>query len=246
MASGTRYWLVMPAAGASRRFGGAGPKQHLPLAGRTVLELALQLFKDDTRCLGIALALSQAALADQPLRERLGDKVSAVAGGQRRCDSVLAGLAALARAGADDWVLVHDAARPCLSAADLEQLLAAGTQHPVGALLADPLSDTLKRADAASGCEGTVDRSGLWRALTPQMFRYRALRAALQAAIDKGRAPTDEAQAMEWQGLRPLLIAARDSNIKITNEHDLALALAIISARAGQAQTPAAVTGTHP
>ena len=233
-----RYWLVMPAAGASERFGGTEPKQHMPLAGRTVLELALQPFTDDPRCQGIALALAPPALADKALRGRLGLKVAPIAGGVRRCDSVLAGLTALRMAADADWVLVHDAARPCLSAADLEQLLAAGARHAVGALLADPVTDTLKRDDGASGCECTVDRRALWRALTPQMFRYGALRAALEAAIAAGREPTDEAQAMEWQGARPLLVAARDSNIKLTRGPDLALAVTIFAARAGRGTQP--------
>jgi 2-C-methyl-D-erythritol 4-phosphate cytidylyltransferase len=229
-----RYWLVMPAAGASRRFGAAHPKLHRPLAGRTVLEVALQPFIDDERCLGIALALQPQALASGELRARLVHKVLAVAGGARRCDSVLAGLVALSGAGADDWVLVHDAARPCLSTADLDALLAAGAGQAIGAVLAEPVADTLKRADAASASEATVDRRGLWRALTPQMFRHGALRAALQAALAAGREPTDEAQAMEWQGGRPLL-AARDANIKITSPKDLELAAAILAARAGEA-----------
>jgi 2-C-methyl-D-erythritol 4-phosphate cytidylyltransferase len=228
-----RYWLVMPAAGASRRFGEGAAKQHMALAGRTVLELALHLFADDVRCRGIALALAPAALADERLRRALAAKVTAVPGGARRCDSVLAGLAALdGRAGADDWVLVHDAARPCLSAADLERLLQAGAAHPLGALLAAPVSDTLKRADGALGSECTVDRAPLWRALTPQMFRYGALCAALRSALSAGREPTDEAQAMEWQGGRPLLVAGQDSNIKITSRQDLAVATAILVARA--------------
>jgi 2-C-methyl-D-erythritol 4-phosphate cytidylyltransferase len=234
-----RYWLVMPAAGASRRFGEGAAKQHVALAGRTVLELALQLFLDDERCLGIGLALAPAALADERARRTLAAKVSPVEGGARRCDSVLAGLAALGgRAAAEDWVLVHDAARPCLSAADLQRLLQAGSAHPLGALLAAPVTDTLKRADGAQGSECTVDRAPLWRALTPQMFRYGALCAALRSAVAAGREPTDEAQAMEWQGGRPLLVAAQDSNIKITSRQDLAVATAILAARAAWSDQP--------
>ena len=154
----------MPAAGASRRFGGVGSKLREPLAGRTVLEVALQVFSQDSRCLGVALALAPDALASPELRARLAARVMAVAGGARRCDSVLAGLEALAGAGAgeQDWVLVHDAARPCLSPADLERLLDAGSAHPVGALLAEPVTDTdqaqrrrveLRRAPSiAAGC----------------------------------------------------------------------------------------------
>jgi 2-C-methyl-D-erythritol 4-phosphate cytidylyltransferase len=234
VSQGTRYWLVMPAAGASRRFGEAQPKQHQTLAGSTVLELSLRLFSDDVRCLGIALALAAADLGDSRLRGRWPATLTPVRGGKRRCDSVLAGLEALSgRAQSQDWVLVHDAARPCLSARDLEELLRRGAAHPLGALLATPVTDTLKRADAALGSECTVDRAALWRAQTPQMFRYAPLREALQEALRAGREPTDEAQAMEWQGGRPLLIASQDSNIKITSRQDLALAAAILASRAG-------------
>ncbi len=229
----------MPAAGASRRFGSGNPKLHRPLAGRTVLEVALQTFSGDGNCRGIALALEPAALADPELRARLGRQVIPVAGGARRCDSVLAALSALVGAGEQDWVLVHDAARPCLSRADLDRLLEAGAPHPVGALLGEPVADTLKRADASSACESTVDRRGLWRAQTPQMFRYGPLRHALQAALAAGHEPTDEAQAMEWQGARALLVAARDGNLKITTPSDLDLAAAILTARGMRSGTPA-------
>jgi 2-C-methyl-D-erythritol 4-phosphate cytidylyltransferase len=226
----------MPAAGTGLRFGGDAPKQHVPLDGRTVLDRALQLFCEDPACLGIALALSPADMADEGLRGRLAAKVEPVLGGSRRCDSVLAALTALGRrAATDDWVLVHDAARPCLSTADLRRLLHEGGSHRVGALLAAPVTDTLKQADKELESTGTVDRTTLWRALTPQMFRYGPLCAALRSAVAAGREPTDEAQAMEWQGHRPLLVVAHDSNIKITSRQDLDLALAILAARAGQA-----------
>jgi 2-C-methyl-D-erythritol 4-phosphate cytidylyltransferase len=239
-----RYWLVMPAAGASRRFGGAPSKLLEPLVGRTVLEHSLRLFLGDARCAAIALALGPAALADRALRARLGTRILAVAGGAARCDSVLLGLDALAPQAADaDWVLVHDAARPCLSAADLENLLGVGMTQPLGALLGTPLADTLKRADAAGASELTLDRNTLWQAQTPQMFRYAPLRAALQAARAAGREPTDEAQAMEWQGGRPLLVAARDANVKITCRQDLELAAAIIAARDARLARSGAAAG---
>ena len=231
-----RYWLVMPAAGASLRFGGALPKQHTALAGRTVLELALQPFLDDARCAGVVLALGAAALADAGLRGRLPSQVLAVAGGAQRSDSVRQGLAALdSRAAGEDWVLVHDAARPCLSSADRDRLLTAGAATVNGALLAAPVTDTIKQADAARCSERTVDRGVLWRALTPQMFRFGALRRALDAARDAGRTPTDEAQAMEWSGVRALLVAAQDNNLKVTSREDLALAAAVLAARTSTA-----------
>jgi len=233
-----RYWLVMPAAGASQRFGGTRPKQHMALAGRTVLEVALQLFLDDARCAGIALALTEEALADGALRRRLGARVQAVAGGAQRCESVRLALASLeSRAAVDDWVLVHDAARACLSRRDLDRLLQVGAGESAGALLAVPVSDTIKQADTSLLAERTLDRSALWQALTPQMFRFGPLQAALQGARAAGRTPTDEAQAMEWQGARPKLVAALDSNPKITNPEDLLLAAAI---RAARLETPGA------
>jgi 2-C-methyl-D-erythritol 4-phosphate cytidylyltransferase len=237
-----RYWVVIPAAGAGRRFGGARPKQHWPLAGSTVLELALRPFNADARCVAVALALDSVALADAALRSRLGARVAAIEGGAERPDSVLRGLDALAGLQGEpgrgppaesDWVLVHDAARPCLSAQDLERLLVAGAAHQQGALLAAPVADTLKSAGPDGCCSGTVERAALWRALTPQMFRFGPLRAALRAARSAGRTPTDEAQAMEWQGVRALLVQAADSNIKITDRADLVVAAAILSGRRG-------------
>jgi 2-C-methyl-D-erythritol 4-phosphate cytidylyltransferase len=235
-----RYWVVMPAAGAGRRFGADLPKQHWPLAGSTVLELALRPFTSDPRCVAVALVLDPMGLSDAALCSRLEARVARVAGGTERPDSVLRGLDALAQpAGApareppreSDWVLVHDAARPCLSPRDLERLLDAGAAHPQGALLAAPVADTLKRAGADGCCTGTVEREALWRALTPQMFRFGPLRAALRAARAAGRTPTDEAQAMEWEGVRALLVHAADGNIKITNRADLVVAEAILAER---------------
>lgn len=249
-----RYWVVLPAAGAGRRFGGALPKQHWPLVAGTVLEMALRPFIADVRCVAVALVLDGAALADAALRLRLPSKVLAVEGGAERADSVLNGLDALTerrgpvateRAAESDWVLVHDAARPCLSARDLEQLLRAGAAQQHGAVLAAPVADTLKRADSGGHCECTVDRTGLWRALTPQMFRLGALKAALRAARASGRTPTDEAQAMEWQGAAALLVEAIDGNIKITSREDLAVAAALLAAR-GVAVAPPPATAAAP
>jgi 2-C-methyl-D-erythritol 4-phosphate cytidylyltransferase len=234
-----RYWLVMPAAGAGRRFGGV--KQYARLGAHTVLERSLQLFLDDAQCAGGCLALA----ADDPQREYLQrvlpTKMQLIDGGEERAHSVCNGLRALAtRATADDWVLVHDAARPMLSAADLAALLAQGAADAVGALLASPVADTLKRAAAGAGplpsaaarCEGTLSREALWLAQTPQMFRFAPLRQALEQALSVGRRPTDEAQAMEWQGHAALLVPSRDPNLKVTTRADLALAEAILARRA--------------
>jgi 2-C-methyl-D-erythritol 4-phosphate cytidylyltransferase len=225
-----RYWLVMPAAGQGQRFEGAIPKQFELIGELTVMETALGVFLGDDRCIGIAVATTPAA--EQRLSAAVRSRLRITAGGAQRCQSVLAGLEALAPdAGAEDWVLVHDAARPCLSRADLDQLLAKGSAEPDGALLAEPVGDTVKQAGADGRCVGTVPRGELWRAQTPQMFRFGRLRAALQAALAAGRMPTDESEAIEWSGGRPRLIAATASNLKITRREDLLIAVAILGAR---------------
>lgn len=280
-----QYWLVMPAAGVGRRFGEQRPKQYAPLRGRTVIEWALAPFVADSRCAGIVVALAPGDPYWPAIEARLAganhgaDPVGAnhavprlaqrapiliADGGAERSGSVRNGLNMLAsRAQADDWVLVHDAARPCLLARDLARLLDSVESHPSGGLLATPAADTLKRAasastrdapststpDAASArthesasapakqasllreVEQTVDRSGLWRALTPQMFRYAQLCEALDRAATAGRFPTDEAQAVEWLGARPVLVEGSASNIKITSADDLVLAEALLGAR---------------
>ena len=147
-------------------------------------------------------------------------------------DSVLAGLHALeTRASARDWVLVHDAARPCLSNTDLDRLLTELSNDDVGGLLAAPVVDTLKRADDQQRIDQTVSREKLWRALTPQMFRFELLRQALQSAVDNRVAVTDEAQAIEALGLRPKLVVGDADNVKITLPEDLPRAERILRAR---------------
>jgi 2-C-methyl-D-erythritol 4-phosphate cytidylyltransferase len=243
-----RYWLVMPAAGAGRRFGTPLPKQYAQLMGRTVIEWSLAPFVTDRRCQGAAIALAPEDEHWPRIASRLPATVRTVTGAAQRSQSVRQALGALEGwAAADDWVLVHDAVRPCLEQADLERLLAAAAGHAVGGLLAVPAADTLKRAaDPAAGRAGTaqtvapavaqtVERVGLWRALTPQMFRYGRLCAALDSAHAAGRSPTDESQALEWQGEQPLLIEGTAANLKVTTGADLVLAAAVLRALRGRA-----------
>jgi len=226
-----RYWLVMPAAGAGKRFGESVAKQYAPLLNRTVIEWALAPFLSDVRCSGAVIALAPDDTEWPRISARLPAVTMAV-GGSERCESVRNGLAVLSRrASADDWILVHDAARPCLLAADRDRLLTQAGAHPVGGLLALPAVDTFKRADTQNIVAETVERSGLWRAQTPQMFRYGPLCAALDRAIAARRFPTDEAQALEWTGARPLLIEGSPGNIKITHVEDLLVAQALLGAR---------------
>jgi len=231
-----RYWLVMPAAGVGRRFGDSTPKQYADLHGRTVMEWALAPFLADARCAAAVIVIATSDPYWPEVNRRLAqqERVMTAAGGTERSQSVRNGLAALAgRAAPEDWVLVHDAARPCLLVRDLDRLVQQLEAHPVGGLLASPAADTLKRAEAGGEIATTVDRSALWRALTPQMFRFAALSEALDRASGAGRTPTDEAQAVEWTGARPIVVEGSSTNLKITSADDLVIARALLDASRG-------------
>ncbi|WP_295882783.1 2-C-methyl-D-erythritol 4-phosphate cytidylyltransferase [uncultured Thiohalocapsa sp.] len=225
MSTGVRCWGLIPAAGVGRRFGAEVPKQYLALAGRPVIDHAIGAFVAHPGIAGCAVVLGAedgwwadvSAYAGHP-------RVLRAPGGAERCHSVRNGLEALAQRAADeDWVLVHDAARPCLRRTDLDRLLEALQDEPVGALLAVPIADTVKRADAGQVAE-TLPRSALWRAYTPQAFRLGLLRRALDHAATKDLIVTDDASAVELLGLRPALVECSADNIKITRPEDLPLA----------------------
>lgn len=217
------FWLVIPAAGIGSRMRADRPKQYLQLGGRSLLEQSLAVFLEHPRLLGCMVALA----ADDPWWPQLAcatdPRVQRCPGGGERADSVLAALRALLDQGAqaDDWVLVHDAARPNLAQEDLQRLLAELADDPVGGLLAVPARDTLKRIGADGRVQETVDRSTIWHAYTPQMFRLGALLQSLAAALAAGATVTDEASAMERAGLAPRLIEGRADNIKVTRPEDL-------------------------
>lgn len=218
-----KHWVIVPAAGNSRRMGDVfQPKQYLQLVGRTVLEWALAPFLARTDCDGIIVVLARDDQLWRKSQLSSHPKITTAIGGTERADSVSAGLVALAgRAHDRDWVLVHDAARPCLRAEDLDRLLRELQDDEVGGLLAAPVVDTLKRADEGSRVAETISRSALWRALTPQMFRLGVLRQALSAAKERNIPVTDEAQAIEALGLRPRLVAGDPDNVKVTVQEDL-------------------------
>jgi 2-C-methyl-D-erythritol 4-phosphate cytidylyltransferase len=218
-----KLWAVVPAAGSSRRMAGTAlPKQYLQLAGRSVIEWALAPFLERNDCERVVVVLAGHDRHWEALSVARSPKILTAIGGAERVDSVRAGLRVLAsQATEHDWVLVHDAARPCLRAEDLNRLLAELGDDSVGGLLAAPVVDTLKRGDARDRVQETVSRASLWRALTPQMFRYGVLDRALRAAHDTRSTPTDEAQAVEALGLQPRLVPGDPDNIKITLPADV-------------------------
>ena len=221
-----RYWAVIPAAGKGVRMGAAAPKQYLPLCGKSVLEHTLERVIGHPHIAAAVLVIA----ADDEDWPRMADAFAARSlivahGGAERCHSVLNGLSALAgRAAPRDWVLVHDAARPCVRHADIDRLMDQLSDHPVGGLLGIPVTDTKKAADEHGNIIRTVRREGLWRAMTPQMFRYEMLSEALQAAVGRGVTVTDESAAMEMAGYSPRMVEGHADNIKITRPDDLALA----------------------
>ena len=223
-----RLWVVVPAAGVGRRFGGDVAKQYVELDGEPLIAHALRALFAHPSVEGAVVALAADDAAWPGWNEFLGKPVVACIGGATRAESVLAGLAALPESvRPDDFVLVHDAARPNLHADDLDALLERGRADPVGAILAAPVRDTLKRAGDDGGIDRTEPRERLWRALTPQLFRRLQLSRALEAAFADGIEITDESMAMERQGLRPLLVEGREDNLKVTTPADLALLRAL-------------------
>lgn len=225
-----RYWAVIPAAGAGTRMAVDTPKQYLRLNGKYLLEYSLLRFCNHESVERVIVALAK----DDPYWESVelssNTKITTVVGGEERCHSVLNGLRVLeSMAAPDDWVLVHDAARPCLRREDIDHLMSSLTNHPAGGILAIPVRDTMKRSGNRNEISETIDRNGLWHALTPQMFRLKVLITAIERALANNRLVTDEAQAVEMTGLQPLLVAGHSDNIKVTQPEDLPLAGFFIS-----------------
>ncbi|MBL0164104.1 MAG: 2-C-methyl-D-erythritol 4-phosphate cytidylyltransferase [Xanthomonadales bacterium] len=219
-ASETGLWCVVPAAGRGRRFDADRPKQHIGIAGKSLLTWTLERLAAHPRIAGFVVVLA----ADDPLAHArigiFGKPALTVIGGAERADSVLAGLRGLPDTVADAaFVLVHDAARPCVRHADIDALIDRGMPAG-GGLLAAPVRDTLKRADANGFVLETEPREARWRAMTPQMFRRAELTAALESARRDGVIVSDEAMAMERAAFKPLLVECSDDNIKVTTPAD--------------------------
>jgi len=237
-----KLWAVIPAGGKGLRFGSQVPKQYMTVAGQPVLDHVLRAFLKPNIFQSIVVPVPPDDRRFNELAASGDDRVVAIVGGAERADSVQAGLDWIDAQGADasDWVFVHDAARPLITQYELHALLDAidATNCP-GAVLGVPAADTLKRVDQICSCPEesdsciaeTVDRTGLWHAMTPQVFRLGELSKALQIANESNMLVTDEAQAMEANGQLPWLIRGRRSNIKLTYPEDLELIEALLVAR---------------
>ncbi|PHV13466.1 2-C-methyl-D-erythritol 4-phosphate cytidylyltransferase [Chitinimonas sp. BJB300] len=232
----TRFIALLPAAGSGSRMATDTPKQYLPLLGKPLLVHTLFALACSPEIDQVVLVLSpedewfDSTVDNACLGNELGSKLTVLrCGGDSRAETVRNGLMALtSHLAADDWVLVHDAARPCLQSADVSRLIATLRDDPVGGLLALPIADTIKRADKAERITATVPRDALWRAQTPQMFRHGMLLNALQNSADGS--VTDEASALEAQSLAPRLVMGDERNIKVTYPADLALAALYLQA----------------
>jgi len=200
------------------------PKQYLTLHDKTLLQHTIERMVSHPRIAGVVVAVAEHDNRWQAFKDYFDDRVTWVTGGAERCHSVLNALRALSDiAGQDDWALVHDAARPCLRVDDIDRLIDEASDG-VGGILAVPVSDTMKRANSDGSITETVNREGLWRALTPQMFRAALLIDAIEHAMTQDFPITDEASAVESLGHRPRLVAGHPDNIKITIPQDLELA----------------------
>ncbi|MES3006258.1 MAG: 2-C-methyl-D-erythritol 4-phosphate cytidylyltransferase [Pseudomonadota bacterium] len=225
-------WAIIPAAGVGTRMQAAAPKQYLLINGQAVLAHTVARLNAVSSVERIVVALHPQDDRWATLGLYSGPRLQTCVGGADRCHSVLNALNALREDGQeDDWVLVHDAVRPCVSVSDIERLLAEVADHPVGGLLAVPVSSTLKRAGPEGDVSATVDRTDIWQAGTPQVFRYGLLHRTLTEAIAAGTLVTDEASALELAGFAPRLVRGRADNIKITYPEDLLLARLILEAQ---------------
>ncbi|WKX27285.1 2-C-methyl-D-erythritol 4-phosphate cytidylyltransferase [Tatumella ptyseos] len=227
--STTGIIAVLPAAGIGSRMQSSCPKQYLSIGSKTLLEHSIAALIDHPAIHGVIVALHPEDDRFQQLPIARDPRVRSVIGGATRAESVLAGLSAI-DTNAVSWVLVHDAARPCLARQDLERLIALTTHSTVGGLLATPAKDTMKRAvSAEQRVQHSVERADLWHALTPQLFPLSLLKQCLEQALQRGEEITDESSALELAGYQPMLVEGRSDNLKVTRPEDLALATFYLS-----------------
>lgn len=223
-------WAILPAAGIGRRIGSNTPKQYLPVNGVPIISLTLQRLASVSAIKKIIVVIHPEDNHWKDLSLEVDKKLECVLGGQERQQSVLNALLALDdEANADDWVLVHDAVRPCVEVSDIEKLIITLQAHNVGGLLGYTLDNTLKQVTGEQEVQTTIDRNNYWNALTPQMFRYGLLKEAMETVEAQGITITDEAAAMELMGYRPRMVEGSKLNIKITHESDLVLAGMILN-----------------
>lgn len=235
MPDGARCWAVLPAAGTGSRMGSELPKQYLAVSGATLLEHSLRALLRCEAIAGIVVPLHAHDTRAAALSLLQDARVRTVTGAAQRSGSVLAGLEALAaEAAPQDWVLVHDAARPCVQPGDILRLMQAVVSSGTGGLLAERIVDTVKQASQQALVERTLDRATLWRAQTPQMFRLGELRRALELALQRAVDVTDEASAMELAGYPVQLVASSAGNLKVTVPSDLPLAAWYLQAYAAE------------
>lgn len=230
----TQFHVIIPAAGIGNRMASAIPKQYLPVAGKPMISHSVQTFFANPRINSITLALSPDDGFWRTLELDANSRLKlSYTGGDSRAETVLNTLVAIRdRVADDDWILVHDAARPGLNAALLNKLLSDLEHDAVGGLLALPLADTLKQSGADARTTSTIPREGLWQAQTPQMFRYTTLKTALEQF---NGAPTDEAQAIEALGLQPKLVTGAFRNMKVTYPQDIAVIEVLLQQAEGNA-----------
>lgn len=219
-------YAIVPAAGVGSRMKADLPKQYLKLHNKTILEHTVDKLLEHPCIDKVIIAVSDDDTYFTQLSLASNNNVLRVIGGLERADSVLSGLDYLLHIvkEPDAWVLVHDAARPCVDLADIDKLIAQVVATEDGGILAAPVRDTMKRGNDTALIDETVDRENLWHALTPQMFKVQPLHDALSGAMKAGISITDEASAMEWAGCKPKLVIGRMDNFKITQPEDLALA----------------------
>ena len=226
--SQANYWAIVPAAGVGKRFAADIPKQFHYLNGTLVAQHTLSRLLSLTSISAIVAPCDNSSAYWSKVPAVTDRRVRLVSGGTHRVNSVVNGLLALEELAADDdWVLIHDMARPCVTAANIAKLITEVGDHAVGGILAAPINDTLKIVDSQT-IVSTVNRAQYRAAQTPQMFRFSLLKSAIQVMLDEQKIPTDEASAIEYAGLTAMVVEGRQDNIKITRREDLAIAEAIM------------------